>query len=76
MSSVYLKSSQIVPGKGMSYTYYELGEGDVIQRMLTTIPESGVVKRYPKPPVKKLFAPERCEDSSQAEFLELWERGG
>jgi len=72
--ALYLKTEQIVPGQGMSYTYYELEEPDTIVRMLTTIPETGMVKKYPKPPVKKLFAPERCLPASAGEFHELWSR--
>lgn len=75
MALKYLKTQQIVPDKGMSFTLYEIEGENTILRMLTTIPESGMLKCYPKPPVKTLFAPERCGASSEEEFLDLWERG-
>ncbi|MCB1327825.1 MAG: hypothetical protein H7A21_19405 [Spirochaetales bacterium] len=75
MSYKYLKTSQIVPGQGMSFTLYEIEGADGIRRMLTTIPEAGKISLYPNPPVKKLFAPERCDASSRDEFEQLWDRG-
>lgn len=75
MALKYLKTQQIVPNQGMSFTLYEIEGENIILRMLTTIPESGMLKCYPKPPVKTLFAPERCDASSAEEFLGLWERG-
>lgn len=71
----YLKTSQIVPGKGMSFTLYEVEGVDTILRMLTTLPDVDEISIYPKPPVKKLFAPERCETVAAEEFLKLWEEG-
>lgn len=71
----YLKTSQIVPGKGMSFTLYEVEGVDTILRMLTTLPHVNEISIYPKPPVKKLFAPERCENVSAEEFMKLWEEG-
>ncbi len=76
MALNYLKTSQIVPGQGMSYTLYEIEGENTILRMLTAIPQVGKIALYPKPPVKKLFAPERCEISSEEEFKQLWKEGG
>lgn len=76
MAYQYLKTSQIVPGQGMSHTLYEIEGENTILRMLTTIPEVGKISLYPKPPVKSLFAPERCEQSSEEEFKGLWKEGG
>lgn len=59
----------------MSYTLYEIEGENTILRMLTTIPDIGQISLYPKPPVKKLFAPERCDASSEEEFLGLWKEG-
>ncbi len=56
----------------MSYTLYEVEGKDRIIRMLSTIPAVQKISLYPKPPVKKLFAPERCEQSSEEEFLKIW----
>ena len=72
MSRTYLKSSQPIPDQGMSYTYYEIENADEICRMLTHIPATRKVSIYPKTQVKKLFAPERCEMVTAAEFEELW----
>jgi len=75
MSERYLMSQQVIPGKGMSYTYYEIEGEDKIIRMLTHIPEVGQVSIYPKPPVKKLFAPDRCEQVEDSVFKDLWTEG-
>lgn len=75
MAFKYLKTSQIVPGQGMSHTLYEIEGENTILRMLTSIPEVGKISLYPKPPVKSLFAPERCEASSEEEFMGLWKEG-
>jgi len=75
MANRYLMTSQMVPGQGMSYTMYEIEGEDQILRMLTSIPEVGKVSIYPKPPVKKLFAPERCDEVSEEEFVKLWAEG-
>jgi hypothetical protein len=75
MAIRYLMTQQIVPNQGMSYTLYEIEGENTILRMLTTIPEVGKVSIYPKPPVKTLFAPERCMDSTEEEFKKLWEAG-
>ena len=75
MPKTYLKTEQIVPGKGMSYTLFEVEGEDQILRMLTAIPDAGEVTLYPKPPVKKLFAPERCAASSEEEFEDFWAQG-
>lgn len=71
----YLKSEQIIPQKGMSYTMYEIEGHNTILRMLTWIPDVDQISIYPKPPVKQLFAPERCEELSEQEFLGLWAEG-
>ncbi len=74
MAYKYLKTQQIVPDKGMSFTLYEIeGENEIV-RMLTAIPEADTYKAYPKPPVKTLFAPERCDASTPEEFEDLWNK--
>ncbi len=75
MENRYLKTSQIIPGQGMSYTLYEIEGTNTILRMLTSIPDVNKISLYPKPPVKTLFAPERCQESSVDEFHELWNKG-
>ena len=70
----YLKSSQPIPNQGMSFTYYEIEGDDKILRMMTVIPETGKISTYPKPPVKKLFAPERCLSATAEEFEDFWNK--
>ena len=76
MAIKYLQSEQIVPGQGMSYTLYEIEGENIIKRMLTTIPNVNKIKIYPKPPVKTLFAPERCQAVLENHFKSLWKEGG
>ena len=71
----YLESSQIIPGKGMSYTIYEVEGEDLIQRMITHIPDINEIHIYPKPPVKKLYKPELCRPIKEEAFMELWKKG-
>lgn len=59
----------------MSYTMYEVEGQDVILRMLTTIPDIGEVHIYPKPPVKKMYKPELCDEIEASRFLGLWTLG-
>lgn len=75
MEKTYLISSQPIPEKGMSYNWYEIEGEDTILRMLVSIPSDGTIKLYAKPPVKKLFAPQRCEKGNKAEFISLWDQG-
>ena len=56
----------------MSYNLYEIEEPDTILRMLTSIPDVKEGKIYPKPPVKKLFSPQRCESISKSVFDKVW----
>lgn len=71
----YLETSQIIPAKGMSYTLYEVEGEDQIKRMMTYIPDVNEIYIYPKPPVKKLYKPDLCMDSSEEKFKTLWEEG-
>ncbi|HMU83650.1 MAG TPA: hypothetical protein PKE49_13005 [Leptospiraceae bacterium] len=71
----YLQSEQIIPNKGMSYTMYEIEDVNTILRMLTWIPDADQISIYPKPPVKQLFAPERCAQIDESQFLGLWQEG-
>ncbi len=69
----YLKSAQVVPGKGTAWMLYEVEGNDTIVRMLTHIPEVGEIKLYPQPRVKTLFRPELLAEASREEFEYLWE---
>ncbi|MCB1146729.1 MAG: hypothetical protein KDK41_09110 [Leptospiraceae bacterium] len=71
----YLKSGQVVPGKGTAWMLYEIEGEDTIVRMLTHIPENNEIKLYPNPKMKKLFQPERLEESNKDEFEYIWGSG-
>ncbi|MCX7634021.1 MAG: hypothetical protein N2Z22_11885 [Turneriella sp.] len=71
----YLKSAMPVPGKGIAYMLYEIEGENTIVRMLTHIPETGEIKLYPKPKVRTLFDPQRLEETTQAEFEAIWQKG-
>ena len=68
---VYYKVGQVVPGKGVAYTYYEV-ENEVIQRVLTYISETDEATLYAKPKMKTLFQPDRLEKCESIEFLTIW----
>ena len=70
----YLKTRQFVPGKGMSFTFYEIDTDDMILRMLTHLPDQDEVVHLEQSQPRKLFAPERCEEVDAIEFEELWQR--
>jgi len=69
----YFKTAQPIPGKGAAWTYYEVDDAGVIQRQLTSIPETGELTRVPDPIVKKLYRPEVLSDATAEEFLGLWD---
>ena len=59
----------------MSYTMYEVEGEDQIIRMMTYIPDAEEIYIYPKPPVKKLYKPELCQQIEESEFSRLWRIG-
>jgi hypothetical protein len=71
----YFKISQVVPGKGNAWTYYETDDALAVQRILTHIPEVNETKLFASPKIKSLFQPERLIKSDEKEFLELWSKG-
>ena len=71
----YLKSEQVVPGKGTAITIYEIEKDDQILRLLTMIPEVDEITLYHKPKLKKLFQPERLEEVSALDFEKYWKKG-
>jgi hypothetical protein len=68
----YFKSSQMVPGKGTAWTYYELDDAEVVQRQLTWIDGTNEISRVPDPIVKRLMRPELCQPAEAGEFQSLW----
>ncbi len=69
---IYYKTSQIVPGKGNAWMYYECDDDKKVLRTLTHIPEAGETSRVPDPIVKRLIRPEILQDAAAEEFLSLW----
>jgi len=69
----YVKSSQMVPGKGNAWTYYEVDDTERVLRQLTHIDGTGEILRVPDPIVKKLMRPELCSPASDVEFARLWD---
>lgn len=68
----YVKSSQIVPGKGYAWTFYEVSDAGVVTRQLTWIDGTDEITRVPDPIVKRLMRPELCAPASAEEFASLW----
>ena len=68
----YFKISQVVPGKGYAWTYYETNDSLGIQRILTHIPEVNETTLFPSPKMKTLFGPERLMAAEQSEFEAIW----
>ena len=69
---IYYKTSQIVPGKGNAWMYYECDDDKTVLRTLTHIPEADETTRVPDPVVKRLIRPEILQDADGEEFLRLW----
>ena len=69
----YFKSSQIVPGKGYAWTFYELNDTGTVTRQLTWIDGTNEISRVPDPIVKRLMRPEMCEPAEAEEFVSLWD---
>ncbi len=68
----YFKSSQSIPSKGDSWTYYECDDTEKVLRQLTHIPATGELSRVPDPIVKKLYRRELLSPAEAEEFLTLW----
>ncbi|MBE7559636.1 hypothetical protein HS125_12055 [bacterium] len=71
----YLKTTQIVPGKGYAWLYYELEDDYTIRRYVQHLPETGEATRNEKPPRMKLFRPQLATESSSEEFEKYWALG-
>lgn len=68
----YLKTSQFVPGKGEAVMIYECADDLAIRRFVTFITGTGETTKNEKPVVKRLYRPEMCQPSDEAEFLRYW----
>lgn len=72
---IYFKTSQIVPGKGNAWMYFECDDTQKVLRTLTHIPETGEITRVPDPIVKRLIRPELLQEADGEEFIALWGAG-
>lgn len=71
----YLKTNQVVPGKGYAWLYYELEDDYTMRRYVSHLPETGETTLTEKPPRIKMFRPELMMESSAEEFEQYWALG-
>ena len=73
---IYYKTSQIVPGKGDAWMYYECNDDESVRRYMTYIPVTGELDKVPKPYIKKLQRPEMLQPCTPEEFFRHWPEDG
>lgn len=69
---IYFKTSQIVPGKGDAWMFYECNDDRTIRRYLTFIPSTREVTKVAKPFIRTLQNPERLMRADKEEFEQYW----
>jgi hybrid cluster-associated redox disulfide protein len=69
---IYYKTSQIVPGKGDAWMYYECNDDQSVRRYMTYIPVTGELDKVPNPFIKKLQRPEMLMECEPEEFFQHW----
>lgn len=67
----YFKTSQVVPTKGTSYSYYECDEDYEVQRYVTHIPETGDLDQIDVDWTMELRR-EGLEEIDSEQFEEYW----
>ncbi|MFB6356107.1 MAG: hypothetical protein ABEJ65_06290 [bacterium] len=67
----YYKTSQFIPTKGKSFSYYECDDDFNVNRFMTDIPETGEQDRVDVTWTMELRQ-EGIEDISREKFEELW----
>jgi hypothetical protein len=70
----YYKTSQFIPTKGESFSYYECDDNFQVSRFLTYIPETDELERVEVDWTMELRQ-EGAEEVEEDEFLEHWEKG-
>lgn len=68
----YYRTSQFIPTKGESFSYYECDEDFQVYRFMTRIPETGEVERVDVDWTMELRQ-EGAEEIDREEFIEHWE---
>ena len=72
---IYYKTSQLIPGKGDAWMYYECDDEKTVLRYVTFVPATGEAELVADPVVKTLYRPDLLEDASEEEFEEHWAKG-
>ena len=69
---IYYKTSQVVPGKGDAWMFYECNDDKTVRRYMTYIPATRELDKVPNPFIKKLQRPEMLQPCEQDEFYQYW----
>lgn len=69
----YFKTSQFVPTKGESFSFYECDEDFEVQRFITYIPETGELEKF-EVDWEMQLRQEGVEEIEPEEFEEHWEK--
>lgn len=69
---IYFKTSQIIPGKGDAWMFYECNDDRSIRRYLTFVPSTREITKVAKPFIKTLQNPERLMRADKEEFEQYW----
>ena len=69
---IYYKTSQVVPGKGDAWMFYECNDDQTVRRYMTYIPATRELDKVPNPFIKKLQRPEMLMPCEEAEFHQYW----
>lgn len=69
---IYYKTSQVVPGKGDAWMFYECNDDQTVRRYMTYIPATRELDKVPNPFIKKLQRPEMLQPCEKDEFYQYW----
>ena len=69
---IYYKTSQVVPGKGDAWMFYECNDDQSVRRYMTYIPATRELDKVPRPFIKKLQRPDMLQHCEPDEFFQYW----
>lgn len=69
---IYYKTSQVVPGKGDAWMFYECNDDQSVRRYMTYIPATRELDKVPNPFIKKLQRPDMLQHCEPEEFFQYW----
>ena len=69
---IYYKTSQMVPGKGDAWMFYECNDDQSVRRYMTYIPATRELDKVPNPFIKKLQRPDMLQHCEAEEFFQYW----